>query len=38
MPATRENSVGEEAKILGEVSNAQEILAVLEYLRAQCFT
>lgn len=32
------HSVGEEAKILGEVSNAQEILAILEYLRAQCFT
>ncbi|KAK4047467.1 hypothetical protein OIV83_005379 [Microbotryomycetes sp. JL201] len=31
-------SVGEEAKILGDVSNAQELLAVLEYLRAQAFT
>lgn len=30
--------VGEEAKILGEVDNATEILAVLEYLRDRCYT
>ncbi|KAK4046723.1 hypothetical protein OIO90_006454 [Microbotryomycetes sp. JL221] len=31
-------NVGEEAKIMGDVPNAQELLAVLEYLRAQAFT
>ncbi|KAI8456842.1 hypothetical protein BY996DRAFT_4579091 [Phakopsora pachyrhizi] len=30
-------SIGEEAKLLGPVSNSQEILAVLEYLRIKCF-
>lgn len=30
-------SIGEEAKILGNVSNSQEILAILEYLRVRCF-
>lgn len=31
-------SIGEEAKILGDVGNSQELLVVLEYLRAQSFT
>ncbi|GAA5877871.1 hypothetical protein JCM1840_002929 [Sporobolomyces johnsonii] len=31
-------SIGDEAKILGPVSNSQELLAVLEYLRIQRFT
>lgn len=31
-------SIGDEAKILGSVSNSQELLAVLEYLRIQRFT
>ncbi|BGP13468.1 hypothetical protein JCM10213v2_001388 [Rhodosporidiobolus nylandii] len=31
-------SVGDEAKILGQVSNSQELLAVLEYLRIKQFT
>jgi light-regulated signal transduction histidine kinase (bacteriophytochrome) len=30
-------SIGEEAKILGVVSNSQEILAILEYLRVRKF-
>lgn len=30
-------SIGEEAKILGDVGNSQELLVVLEYLRAQQF-
>jgi light-regulated signal transduction histidine kinase (bacteriophytochrome) len=30
-------SIGEEAKILGTVSNSQEILAILEYLRVTGF-
>ncbi|BGP50676.1 hypothetical protein JCM10450v2_006601 [Rhodotorula kratochvilovae] len=31
-------SIGDEAKILGQVSNSQELLAVLEYLRIKRFT
>ncbi|GAA5917845.1 hypothetical protein JCM5296_005723 [Sporobolomyces johnsonii] len=31
-------SIGDEAKILGPVSNSQELLAVLEYLRIKRFT
>ncbi|GAA6022377.1 hypothetical protein JCM10207_004744 [Rhodosporidiobolus poonsookiae] len=31
-------SIGDEAKIMGPVSNSQELLAVLEYLRIQQFT
>ncbi|KPV74094.1 uncharacterized protein RHOBADRAFT_28493 [Rhodotorula graminis WP1] len=31
-------SIGDEAKILGQVNNSQELLAVLEYLRAARFT
>ncbi|SCV69208.1 BQ2448_2228 [Microbotryum intermedium] len=31
-------SIGDEAKILGSVSNSQELLAVLEYLRVKQFT
>ncbi|GAA6008926.1 uncharacterized protein JCM10292_006565 [Rhodotorula paludigena] len=31
-------SIGDEAKILGNVSNSQELLAVLEYFRIQRFT
>ncbi|GAA6057033.1 hypothetical protein JCM3770_005219 [Rhodotorula araucariae] len=31
-------SIGDEAKILGQVSNSQELLAVLEYLRNKRFT
>ncbi|GAA6043349.1 hypothetical protein JCM8097_008042 [Rhodosporidiobolus ruineniae] len=31
-------SIGDEAKILGPVSNSQELLAVLEYLRIKQFT
>ncbi|KAM0747420.1 hypothetical protein T439DRAFT_329151 [Meredithblackwellia eburnea MCA 4105] len=31
-------SIGDEAKILGSVANSQELLAVLEYLRARRFT
>lgn len=30
-------SIGEEAKILGTVTNSQEILAILEYLRVTAF-
>ncbi|MBW0490223.1 hypothetical protein O181_029938 [Austropuccinia psidii MF-1] len=30
-------SIGEEAKLLGTVSNSQEILVILEYLRIKCF-
>lgn len=31
-------SIGDEAKILGPVSNSQELLAVLEYLRMKRWT